>query len=194
MIARDRQNLQNWLKDHWVSAAGFMAMALLALLPLLQAVYSLPLVLIFLHSPGYMMHQVEEHTGDRFRTFINQRLFGGREVLTTASVLVINIPVVWGLNLAALYAASFWGAGLGLVAPYAMLLNGIIHIAAAARLRGYNPGLGTSLIIFLPLSLTTIWAVGPVSPIYHLTALGLAIALHAVIVADIVVRIRRSRA
>lgn len=188
------QRLKTWLASHWVAAAGFMAAALLAILPLLHAAYALPLLLIFLHSPGYMLHQVEEHTGDRFRTFVNQRVFGGRDALSVASVLVINIPVVWGLNLAALYAAYLWGAGYGLVAPYAMLLNGVTHIGAAVRFRSYNPGLVSSLVLFLPLSIWTIFAIGPVGAGFHLAALGLAVALHVLIIADVLLRIRRKAA
>lgn len=183
-----------WLASRWVAAAGFMAAALLAILPLLHAAYALPLLLIFLHSPGYMIHQVEEHTGDRFRTFVNQRIFGGRNALSVAAVLVINIPVVWGLNLAALYMAYLWGAGFGLVAPYAMLLNGITHIGAAVRFRSYNPGLVTSLIVFLPLSLWTIFAIGPVASSFHYVALGLAVTLHVLIIANVLSRVRRNAA
>lgn len=185
------RDLKTWLARRWVAAAGFMAGALLATLPLLLAAYALPLVLLFLHSPAYMLHQVEEHTGDRFRRFVNERVFGGREALTVAAVLVINVPVVWGLNLAALYAAYLWGAGYGLVAPYAMLVNGITHIGAAARLRCYNPGLGTALAVFLPLSLWTILTIGPVGAGFHMAALGLAIVLHGLIIADVLLRLRR---
>lgn len=188
------QDLKMWLASRWVAAAGFMAAALLAILPLLHAAYALPLVLIFLHSPGYMLHQVEEHTGDRFRTFVNQRIFGGRNALSVAAVLVINIPVVWGLNLAALYAAHLWGAGFGLVAPYAMLLNGVTHIGAAAHFRSYNPGLVTSLVVFLPLSLWTIFAIGPVGAGFHFAALGLAVVLHVLIIATVLLRVRRKAA
>lgn len=172
------QNLKTWLAGRWVAAAGFMAGALLAILPLLHAAYALPLVLLFLHSPAYMVHQVEEHTGDRFRSFVNERVFGGRDALTVAAVLVINIPVVWGLNLAALYA---------------MLVNAITHTGAAARLRGYNPGLGTAAAVFLPLSLWTILMIGPVGAGFHVAALSLAVALHGLILADVLLRIRRMR-
>jgi hypothetical protein len=187
-------NLGIWLASRWVAAAGFMAAALLALWPLVHAAYALPLVLIFLHSPGYMLHQVEEHTGDRFRSFVNRQIFGGRNALSVAAVLVINIPVVWGLNLAALYAAYLWGAGYGLVAPYAMLVNGVTHIAAGVRFRRYNPGLATSLVIFLPLSIGAIMATGPIEAGFHYAALGLALLLHALIVADVLLRIRRGAA
>lgn len=46
------------LARHWVAGAVFMAAALLALVPVLAADWPLPLLLIFLHSPGYMIHQV----------------------------------------------------------------------------------------------------------------------------------------
>ncbi|MCW2274672.1 HXXEE domain-containing protein [Rhodoblastus acidophilus] len=188
------QDLIKWLYSRWVSAAGFMAATLLAVLPLLSAAYALPLVLLFLHSPGYMVHQVEEHTGDRFRTFVNQRVFGGRNALSVTAVLVINLPVVWGLNLAALYAAWLWGAGYGLVAPYAMLVNGVTHIGASVRFRSYNPGLLTSLFLFLPLSLATLYAIGPVGAGFHYAGLGLALLLHLLIIAHVLRRIRRKAA
>ena len=188
------QYLEDWLAGRWVAAAGFMAVSLLALLPLMLAAFEPALVLIFLHSPAYMLHQVEEHADDRFRAFVNQRVFGGREALSVAAVLVINLPLVWGLNLAALYAAYVWGDGYGLVAPYAMLLNSFMHIAAAVRFRSYNPGLATAVVIFLPLSLWTILVVGPVGLVFHLVALILAVLIHAFIVADVLLRIRRGAA
>jgi len=188
------QDLRLWLASRWVAAAGFMAATLLAILPLIYAAYALPLVLLFLHSPGYMVHQVEEHTADRFRTFVNQRVFGGRSALSVAAVLVINIPVVWGLNLAALYAAYLWGAGYGLVAPYAMLVNGVTHIGASMRFRRYNPGLVTSLFLFLPLGVATLFAIGPVGAGFHFAGLGLALLLHLLIVAHVLLRIRRKAA
>lgn len=107
--------LQAWLADYWVIGAGFMAASLIAAAPIVAL--PLPVFLIFLHSPVYMVHQVEEHTGDRFRKFANEHVFGGRDALTVASVLVTNLPFVWGINLLALYAAFLWGPAWGLVAP-----------------------------------------------------------------------------
>lgn len=48
--------LRNWLALHWVAGALFMALALLAVEPLLTSL-SLPALLIYLHSPGYHCHQ-----------------------------------------------------------------------------------------------------------------------------------------
>ncbi|MEX2319368.1 MAG: HXXEE domain-containing protein [Bauldia sp.] len=189
--------LEAWLADHWVAAAGFMAGALLALVPLLGSAFALPLVLIFLCSPAYMVHQVEEHTGDRFRRFFNQRLFGGRDALTVADVLVVNLPLVWGLNLATLYAALLWGDGFGLAAPYALIVNALVHIAAAARFRIYNPGLVTAVLLFVPLGAVSIAVIGrepSVGIVSHLVALAIAVLLHVAIVAWVLFRLRRTPA
>ncbi|PZQ80446.1 MAG: HXXEE domain-containing protein [Ancylobacter novellus] len=185
---------RNWLAARWVAAAGFMAAALLALVPVLWAPLALPVLLIFLHSPAYMLHQVEEHTGDRFRRFANTVMFGGREALTTASVMVINIPVVWGLNLGALYAASLLGPGYALVAPYALVVNALTHFGAALRLRRYNPGLATALLVFLPLGLVTLRVIGGEADTtlhQHLAALAGALALHALIILYVMLRLWR---
>lgn len=186
--------LRDWLAGHWVAGAGFMATALLAITPLLAVLAPLPLVLIFLHSPGYMLHQLEEHVGDRFRCFANDRMFDGREALTTCAVLVINVGVVWLLNLGALYAALAWGAGYGLVAPYAMLVNALTHIGARLRLGAYNPGLATAVLLFLPLSVAAITVIGMEPEVgWRLHAAGLAgaLLLHLAIVAHVALRLRR---
>jgi hypothetical protein len=169
-----------------------MAAALLAVVPVVAL--PLPGLLIFLHSPGYMAHQVEEHTGDRFRRFANARVFAGNDVLTTASVLFINLPFVWGVNLLALYAAILWGPAWGLVAPYVMLVNAITHVIAWLGLRTYNPGLVTGIFVFLPLSLATIRAIGlsgGLTP--HFVGAGLSILLHLAIIGVMATRYRALR-
>jgi hypothetical protein len=87
---------------------------------------------------------------------------------------------VWGINLLALYSAYFFDPGWGLVAPYLMLVNAIGHIGTTFRVKAYNPGLVTSLLLFLPLSVTALIVVRG-SLVQHLIALGLSLALHAVI-------------
>jgi hypothetical protein len=180
----------DYLESRWVAAAAFMAAALILCLPLVCGVWPLGLTLIFLHSPGYMIHQVEEHAYDRFRTFVNQRAFNGREALTVADVLRVNIGVVWGLNFVALYLARFVDLGWALVAPYLMLVNAVTHIAGAVRFGGYNPGLVTSVVIFLPLGGATLWIVhGDLAQ--HAVGFGGSLAIHAAIVIG---AMRRARA
>jgi hypothetical protein len=173
--------MKAWLVAHWVPGALLMGVALLLLAPPLVGAWGWPLGLVYLASPLYMLHQVEEHSGDRFRTYVNTRVFGGLEALTTVDVLWINILGVWGVNLAALYAADYVNPGFGLVAPYLMLVNALAHVAPAARSRAYNPGLATACVLFLPFALLALWRI-PASGAQHALGLALALAIHAAII------------
>jgi Protein of unknown function with HXXEE motif len=181
------------LTRHWVAAAGFMAAALLVLVPLLAAGWPWPLLLIFLYSPGYMIHQVEEHTGDRFRSFVNDVMFGGREALTTIDVLWVNCGAVWGIDLIALYVAWLAGPAWALVAPYLMLVNSIGHIGPALRFRGYNPGLVTGVILFIPLGMLTVLSI-PATAAQHALGFGVSLLLHVIIAANAFRRAAHARA
>jgi hypothetical protein len=168
----------------WVTGALYAACALLAIGPLLLLVWQPAVVLIFLHLPAYMLHQVEEHRGDAFRTFVNARLFGGREALSASDVLWINVPGVWAPEILAIYAAAIGGAGWGLVAPYLALVNAGAHLAAAILLRSWNPGLWTAVGLFLPLGALTL-DLTTASTTEHAVGLGFALLLHAAIAARI---------
>jgi hypothetical protein len=172
--------IKSWLEAHWVAGALFMSLALLLLVPVGIAGEGQALLLIFLASPVYMLHQIEEHAGDRFRTYINRTVFGGVQALSVSDVLWINLPGVWGLNFAALYNARFIDVGWGVAAGYLILVNGIAHIGMAARFRGYNPGLATGVLMFVPFGLATVLLV-PATAVQHAFGLAIAIAIHAAI-------------
>jgi hypothetical protein len=178
-----------FLKAHWVAGAAFIAAALLALAPILALDWPIGPWLIFLHSPGYMIHQVEEHHHDRFRVFVNQTMFAGREALTIADVIAVNVGGVWLGNFAALCAARCLGPGWGLAAPYLMLVNAFGHIAQAIVLRRYNPGVLTSVLIFVPLGVTTL-ALVPGSAAQHALGVGVALLVHVAIAVGVARRLR----
>lgn len=172
--------IKSWLEAYWVAGALFMGLAFLLLAPVGVAGEGEALLLIFLASPVYMLHQVEEHTRDRFRAYINGTVFGGVQALSVADVLWINLPGVWGLNFAALYAARFIDVGWGVAAGYLILINGIAHIGMAARFRGYNPGLATGALLFVPFGLALILLV-PATPLQNAVGFAIALAVHAAI-------------
>ena len=133
----------NWLvgKWQWPYATLFTAGFLAVLAPLVFRYAGLPLGLVYLQLPIYMLHQYEEHAGDRFRLWVNNMIGGGREVLTPIATFWINSLLVWLLDVVALYLACFVSLSLGLIAIYLPMLNAFGHIVPAIIKRQYNPGL-----------------------------------------------------
>ena len=105
----------------------------------------------------YMLHQVEEHLWPGgFRQFANARVFASGNddwPVSECGVALVNIGFVWlPMLLAALFPGPLRWLGLAWVGM--TLINAITHLAAAIRFRGYNPGLVTSVVLFLPF---TVW-------------------------------------
>lgn len=175
-----------WFYRRWVALTlGLGVLSLLLLpVPIDRLHWNTFLVLVYLETPIYMLHQVEEHTGDRFRTFVNRQIYGGVEALTPTAVLVVNIPGVWGVTLLSLWLATCVAAGWGLIGLYLVAVNGVVHLVGAIVFRKYNPGLWTALLLFLPLSAVTFWksAATQATWIQHAVGLGVAIAIHVALV------------
>ncbi|MEM8884297.1 MAG: HXXEE domain-containing protein [Planctomycetota bacterium] len=170
------------LVGNWVYGGFLASFVLLGMLPLVAPHWPLHLVLVYLMTPAYMWHQYEEHDGDRFRRYFNGMLADGREVLTRRAVFVINVPLVWGVNLGALLLAGLVHPGFGLVAVYLVVVNAIVHVVPAVRLRTYNPGLVTAVALFLPLGGLALFVFADVEAGYHMLAFAIVVALHAGIV------------
>ncbi len=176
-----------WLvgKWQWPYAALFTAGFLGVLAPLVFRYAGAPLGLVYLQLPIYMLHQYEEHAGDRFRLWFNTMIGHGREVLTPIATFWINSLLVWGLDLVALYLACFVDLSLGLIAIYLPIVNAFGHIVPAIITRKYNPGLLTSVLLVLPVGVTSAVVVSRAAGSTlgdQLLALGVAIAVHAIII------------
>ena len=81
--------------------------------------------------------------------------------------------------------AATFGVGFGLVAVYLVILNGLIHAVQAVISLRYNPGLGTAIILFLPLGrygIAAIQQTGGGTFLMHMTGAGTAIAIHVAII------------
>jgi len=177
--------IERWLNEHWVAGALCTGSVLTLLLPALAQQSNAAWLLTYSLLPIYMFHQVEEHTGDRFRNFVNKKVFGGIEALSHAAVLWINLPGVWGMGLLSICAATYVGVGWGLSMAYLVLVNALVHVAAAALWREYNPGLWTALGLFLPVGTLAILETSRypgVRQSHHAVGLGAAIAIHVAIV------------
>lgn len=174
------------LVHNWVYGGFVAGLALLALYPLLAEHWSEPLRLTFLFLPVYIVHQYEEHDADRFRLFFNRTIGGGRDVLTPAAVFIINIFGVWGVIVAACYLSANVNPGFGLIAVYLAVVNAVVHAVHAIAFRGYNPGLATALVLFIPLGAYSVMrfdALGAGGLAWQATGVGVAISIHAAIIA-----------
>lgn len=104
----------------------------------------------------YMVHQIEEHLWPGgFRQFTNAQVFkSGKDnwPVGIGGVALVNTAFVWlPVGLAVLLPSSLrW---IGLLWVGLTLINGLMHIVTTIRLRIYNPGLVTSVILFLPFTI-----------------------------------------
>jgi hypothetical protein len=148
---------------------------------------------VFLLIPIYMLHQYEEHVDDRFRLFANRMLGGEAELLTRLDVFLINVPGVWGINAVVFALAVTVDVEIGLIAAYTVLINAAVHIAQAIRMRCYNPGLVTSIVLFLPASIWTIWELSNSGAGFHILGVATGFAIHGLIIAHVLQRRRLVR-
>ena len=186
----------NWQKAlPWLSALGIIAwIALYRGEPTSERALFLALLVV------YMLHQIEEHLWPGgFRQFANRYAFKtGQDdwPVDIGGVALVNIGWVWlPIGLAALFPATLrW---LGLLWVGLTLINALTHIASTVRLRIYNPGLITSIVLFLPFTIFVLaleahrgmLSGGEVA----LIVLG-GIVLHAPVMALFVIPFRRGRA
>lgn len=182
------------LHENWVYGGFLSAIMLLALTPVLAADWSFGLILVWLQLPAYMLHQYEEHDDDRFRRLVNATIGGDNDVLSRRDTFLINIFGVWGIDSAAFALAASGHIGIGLVAVYLSLVNSVGHLAQAIALRQYNPGLVTSVVLFIPLGGLTLWVLAVSDQITmadHLIGLGFSMLVHASIAFRVLTQRRR---
>jgi hypothetical protein len=103
---------------------------------------------------------------------------------------------VWGIDLASLSLAVLVNPALGLIAAYLPLVNAIGHIAPAVKRRSYNPGLWTSLLLFVPLGGWCVDEIATTSSAgweWPALGIGVAVAVHAAIIVHVARRLARLR-
>lgn len=175
-----------WLiRDQQWSRAGLPMAVVLSLLGLvLRPTFGLSRFLIFLHSPMYMLHQVEEHGHGAFKAQVVRMLPhapGPDAPGVDETIFGVNIGV-WSINLLAFALARGDRPGRGLIAPYVVVVNGSIHVLAALRQGRYNPGVWTGATLFLPVGGATLLQVtraGQATRRDHVWGIGGAALMHA---------------
>ncbi|MEM9739880.1 MAG: HXXEE domain-containing protein [Pseudomonadota bacterium] len=159
-----------FLFENWMKVGTFMAPFLLfaALVfrhePIATVFQDLRMVALFLLI-AYIIHQFEEHWVDlngeiyAFKPYVNGLIStvmgdpeSSIEALSDAGVFVINTSLVWLVA-----ALAIWRGGSHAFPMLCMaaivLVNAFSHIAAGILRTSYNPGLVTSIVIFVPLAI-----------------------------------------
>jgi len=184
------------IERFWVYGGVVAGLVLLALVPLVSDVWPAPLLAVYLGLPIYMIHQFEEHDDNRFAKFVNAHIGKGKEVLSLSAIFWINIVLVWAWMVFVLYLTRYVAVGLGILAVLPVFLNALIHIGQAVRMRLYNPGLVTGIILLLPWSL---WAgyvlvsTGEVSGLDYLWGTLAAVVIHGIILVYAFWRLRMGK-
>ena len=145
-----RYQLGAWIAENWSRMSLPFAVLMLCSLPVFLTAGNGSLILLYTWIPVYMIHQYEEHAHGRFAEFFNSTMDRGYDVLTRASAFWINILEVWLAFLVSFYLAKYVALGIAFVPIYLTIINGFTHVVASIALRRYNPGLYTSLLLFLP--------------------------------------------
>ena len=180
--------------DTWVYGGFLAGLLLLGLSPILFQELPRFEFWCFILLPVYMVHQLEEHASDRFRKYVNTHVCRGLEGLTLETVFIANIPGVWGVIMISLLLSYFVYGGLALIAGYLVLVNAIVHIIGFVATRKYNPGLLTSVVLFIPTSVLLLLAVakaGYGSFFAHAIGLAIAILIHLALIVAVLTRLRR---
>lgn len=149
--------------------------------------------------PIYMLHQIEEHLWPGgFRQFANKYVFRSGNPdwpVDIDGVALVNVVYVWlPIVLAIAWPDTFRWLGLAWIGL--TLVNAISHIATSIRFRIYNPGLVTSVALFLPF---TIWVLaydaeaGLLSGSEIAALIVAGVLLHIPVAALFVVPFRRGR-
>lgn len=164
----------DFLYQHWMKVGAFMAPFLVMTA---AAFYSAsddkldPRTIALSLWVAYIIHQFEEHWIDllgrhyAFKSSLNEILAGligdpsKTEILSDASVFVINTSLVWLVAALAIWRGSTYIFPT-LCMTAIVVVNAISHLGAGLASLSYNPGLATAIVIFLPLgSFVYVWLV-----------------------------------
>jgi hypothetical protein len=111
--------------------------------------------------PVYMIHQFEEHYIDiKGERYAFQKFFCNFLGYNNISECPGDEQFIFAVNVPGLYIAGILAGLLNNIKPIVaggfaavILINGLVHLLASLKQKKYNPGLFTSIALFIPISL-----------------------------------------
>ena len=192
---------------HWMVACLPMAAVIGAML-VSSPPATLALTAVWLQFVVYLLHEFEEHVWPGgFKDYVDERLAGPMLrkrfpqapipphdfPLDDRAVFWINISFIWIAFPVFATLAGTVDLRFGLFLPWIGIVNASLHILVAIAKRGYNPGLGVSVLLNIP---TGIWTLKVLSDSGasagdQLLFFAVAVLGHVGLIATTVPRVRR---
>jgi hypothetical protein len=141
------------IKRYWATFGAILAILILVFVEKHLSVKTL----CYIHFSTLLLHQFEEYVfPGNFKGFYNTHIYKKTKItsflLNDTGVLRVNVVLGWTMYILAIFLsekAIWFSMGLAGIS----MLNGIMHTAMFVRLKSYNPGLVTSLLVLIPFSL-----------------------------------------
>ena len=111
-------------------------------------------LIFWIHFILLLVHQFEEYIyPGGFRSFFNRHIYEKspftKRKLTRTGAVIINIFIAWpAYIISAIYGTELLWLALGLC--FVTLTNGLLHTILFLKLRKYNPGFVSGLLLFIP--------------------------------------------
>jgi hypothetical protein len=150
-------DFSSWFQAHWTRVTLPVAVAVLLLLPVTFAAVSAATFFALLFVPLFLLHQYDEHAGDRLRYVVNRIMASSLEPLSPRRTLLIAALGGW-LPLFAAPLLSAYASPVFVVIPAVLaLLEVVLHLSGVLVMGKSSPGLPTALVLLLPFA---VFAVG----------------------------------
>lgn len=144
----------NWINKNWANIGGILATGIILIILFDESSFLDFQSLLWLHFAFLLLHQFEEYSfPGKFKEFYNTNIWNKNPItkfrLNNKGILLVNVILAWTFYLiAAIMGGKTIFLTIGLVGI--SILNGLMHTIMFFKLRKYNPGLITGLLLFIP--------------------------------------------
>ena len=142
----------NFLVKNWAKLGTFFAIILTPIFLYYKSRMGLPLFLIWMQIPIYLMHQAEEYLipGGFIEHF--NRVLSGKATregpLDESRAFWVNVLLVWVIfPIFSAFATYLNKLDIGMYLLYFSVANGLMHVVNGIRFAAYNPGLIISFFL-----------------------------------------------